>query len=132
MMFDGINLLAVAAAAVTSFVFGGAWYGFLGNAWMKAAGLTREDTKPSASIMIIAFLCQLLMAFVFAGVILHVGGASIRTGLISAALIWAGFILTSLTVNHRFQGKPWSLTIIDSGHWLGVLIVQGLVIGWIG
>lgn len=132
MMFDGINLLAVAGAAIASFVFGGVWYGILGKAWMTAAGLTAEDTKPSAGVMIIAFACQLLMAFVFAGVILHVGGASIRTGLISAALIWAGFILTSLMVNHRFQGKPWALTLIDSGHWLGVLLVQGIIIGWIG
>ena len=37
MMFDGINLIAVAAAAIASFVFGALWYTALGKPWMKAA-----------------------------------------------------------------------------------------------
>ncbi|MEP0453277.1 MAG: DUF1761 family protein, partial [Roseibium sp.] len=47
MMFDGINLLAVLAAAAGSFVFGAIWYGALGKAWMKAASLSHEQTKPA-------------------------------------------------------------------------------------
>ena len=82
--------------------------------------------------MILTFTCQFIMAFVFAGIIYHTGGTSIRSGLISAALIWVGIVLTTQIVNHRFQGQPWSLTLIDSGHWLGVLIIQGVVIGAVG
>ncbi len=132
MMFDGINLLGVLAAAVAGFVFGAVWYGVLGKAWMKAAGLTEEQTKPSPSIMVIAFVSQLVMAFVLAGVIYHVGGADLKTGLISAGMVWVGFVVTTQTVNHRFQDRPWSLTIIDSGHWLGVLVLQSIAIGLIG
>ncbi|MEP0456473.1 MAG: DUF1761 domain-containing protein, partial [Roseibium sp.] len=79
-----------------------------------------------------AFVCQFLMAFVLAGVIYHVGGTNLKTGLISAGMVWTGFILTSQIVNHRFQGAPWSLTLIDCGHWLGVLMLQGTIIGLIG
>jgi hypothetical protein len=129
MMFDGINLVSVLIAAIVSFVFGGIWYGVFGKHWMNAAGLTAAQTKPSASTMGIAFLCQLAMAFVLAGVIFHLGGATLKTGLIAAGMIWAGFILTSQIVNHRFQGAPWSLTFIDCGHWLGVLFIQGTAIG---
>jgi len=46
--------------------------------------------------------------------------------------VWAGFIAAPMIVNHRFQGSPWMLTLIDAGHWLGVLIVMGLVIGLFG
>ncbi|WP_420334774.1 DUF1761 domain-containing protein [Roseibium sp.] len=132
MMFDGINLIAVAVAGVASFIFGSIWYGVLGKAWMAAAGLTEEQTRPDPVTLGLAFVCQLVMAFVFAGVIYHTGETSIRTGLISALMIWVGIVMTTQTINHRFQGKPWSLTMIDGGHWLGVLIVQAVVIGWFG
>ena len=88
MMFDGINLLAVAVAGVASFIFGSIWYGVLGKAWMAAASLTEEQTRPDPVTLGLAFVCQLVMAFVFAGVIYHTGQTSIRAGLISALMIW--------------------------------------------
>ena len=132
MMFDGVNLVAVAAAAVASFIAGAVWYGVLGKAWMKAADLTEEQTKPDPVTFGLAFLCQLVMAFVFAGVIYHTGETSVRTGIISALMIWVGIVMTTQIVNHRFQSKPWSLTFIDGGHWLAVLLVQAIVIGLFG
>ena len=131
MMFDGINLIAVAAAAIVSFLFGALWYGILGKAWMNAAGLTREQTRPKPVVFATAFFCQIIMAFVFAGVIYHTGGTDIRNGIISALMIWVGIVMTTQIVNHRFQGLSWNLTLIDGGHWLGVLLVQGIVIGWL-
>lgn len=132
MMYDGINLLGALGGAISGFLFGALWYGVLGKPWMRAAGLTEDQVRPSAGIMALTFLCQFVMAFVFAGVIYHVAGTSVSAGLISAVMIWVGFILPAMIVNHRFQGQPWSLTAIDSGHWLGVLVVQGVVIGLIG
>ncbi|ERP87392.1 DUF1761 domain-containing protein [Labrenzia sp. PO1] len=131
MMFDGINLIAVAAAAIVSFLFGALWYGILGKAWMNAAGLTKEQTRPNPVVFATAFFCQIIMAFVFAGVIYHTGGTDIRNGIISALMIWVGIVMTTQIVNHRFQGLSWNLTLIDGGHWLGVLLVQGIVIGWL-
>ena len=131
MMFDGINLIAVAAAAIVSFLFGALWYGILGKAWMNAAGLTKEQTRPNPVVFATAFFCQIIMAFVFAGVIYHTGGTDIRNGIISALMIWVGIVITTQIVNHRFQGLSWNLTLIDGGHWLGVLLVQGIVIGWL-
>ncbi|CTQ46419.1 DUF1761 domain-containing protein [Roseibium aggregatum] len=131
MMFDGINLIAVAAAAIVSFLFGALWYGILGKAWMNAAGLTKEQTRPNPVVFATTFFCQIIMAFVFAGVIYHTGGTDIRNGIISALMIWVGIVMTTQIVNHRFQGLSWNLTLIDGGHWLGVLLVQGIVIGWL-
>jgi hypothetical protein len=36
---------------------------------------------------------------------------------------------TSMILNHRYQGTKWSLALIDGGYLLGVMIVQGVVIG---
>lgn len=131
MMFDGINLVAAGAAAVASFLVGAVWYGVLGKAWMRAAGLTQEQTRPDPVTMVTAFVCQLVMAIVFAGIVYHTGETSIRAGIISAVMVWIGIVMTTQIINHRFQGRPWSLTIIDGGHWLVVLLVQAVVIGWL-
>ena len=131
MTFAGINYLAVAIAAGVGFVFGALWYGLLGKQWMAALGIS-EHPKPSPGPFAIAFAAQVVMAWVLAGVVGHFGEVTPVTGLITAALVWAGFVLTTQTVNHRFQSARWSLTLIDAGHWLGVLLVMGLVIGLIG
>ena len=49
-----------------------------------------------------------------------------------AALVWLGFVITTLTVNNAFQRRSPVLTVIDGGHWLAVLIVQGIVVGAFG
>ncbi|WP_346432283.1 DUF1761 domain-containing protein [Breoghania sp. L-A4] len=118
-MLDSVNWIAILAATIAAFVFGGAYYGVLGKQWMAAAGLTTEDTKPTPMLFVLAFLCQLVMAFVLAGVIFHADGYTLANGLTAGGLIWLGFVATTQIVNHRYQGAPWSLTMIDCGHWLG-------------
>ncbi len=129
MMFDGVNLLAVLAAAIGSFVFGAVWYTVLGKVWMTAAGITEAEAKPEPVVMGMTFVCQLVIAFVFAGIVYHTGSTSVSAGIISALFVGIGIIFPTMVVNHRFQSRPWSLTFIDSGHWLGGLLVQAVVLG---
>jgi hypothetical protein len=138
MQFAGLNYFAVVVAAVASFMFGWLWYGvLLPKQWMRAVGKTEEEVKgkgPSPEPFIIAFVSQLVMAWVLAGVIGHLGPSEVtfRNGVISAFFIWLGFVITTLAVNHAFQGTKRDLTLIDGGHWLGVLLLQGAVIGLMG
>ena len=138
MAFAGVNYLAIALAAAIAFVFGGVWYGILSKPWMAAVGKTEQDIKasgtPMAVLFVVTFIAQLVMAWVLAGVIGHlgVGQVTLRNGLITGALAWLGFVATTLVVNHGFQGAKPALTVIDGGHWLGVLLIQGAVIGWMG
>ena len=125
---DHVNLIAIGAAGVAGFVFGSIWYGALAKVWMAAADISEEQAKPNPGILIMTFACQIIMALALFGVVVHFGGG-LKIALISAVFVWVGFVLTTQIVNHRFQGRPWSLTFIDCGHWLGVLLVQGLVIG---
>lgn len=138
MPFAGLNYFAIILAAIASFMFGWLWYGVLfSKSWMAAAGKTEDDVRaagPTPTPFIIAFIAQLVMAWVLAGVIGHVGQGevTIRTGVITAALVWLGFVITTLAVNHAFQGAKRALTLIDGGHWLAVLLLQGTIIGLIG
>ena len=137
MAFAGISGVAILAAAIAGFVFGGAWYGVLGRHWMAAMGKTEAEMKSGhtpISGVVIAFIAALVMAWVLAGLIGHMGpGAhTVRSGLISGAFVWLGFVATTVTVNHAFQKASRALTLIDLGHWLGVLLIQGAIIGWLG
>ena len=136
MDFGGMNYLAVLAAGVAGFVFGALYYTALAKPWMAAIGKTEEEIKANMSPVpyVIAGIAQLVIAFMLAGVIGHLGTdmTTVRNSLITAFFIWLGFVLTTMAVNHAFQGAKRSLTVIDSGHWLGVLLVQGLVIGLFG
>jgi Protein of unknown function (DUF1761) len=136
MAFAGISSVAIVLAAVASFMFGALWYGLLGNAWVAALGKTKEQIGASISApalpYAISFLSLMLMAWVLAGVMGHVGPITVRNGIISALFVWAGFVATTITTNHRYSGQRWSLTFIDAGHWLGALLVQGAVIGVVG
>jgi hypothetical protein len=131
MAFAGINYIGVVAAAIAGFVFGAAWYGILSKPWIAAVG-TGGPFKPSAGLFILSFLCQLVMAWMLAGVVGHLGDVTVLPAMISAAFLWVGFVMTTMIVNHRFQHAKWSLTVIDGLHWLGVLLVMGAVIGLIG
>jgi len=82
----------------------------------------------------VAAVAQLVMAYVLAGLIGHLGPGQVTVwnGMVSGFFIWLGFVLTTLVVNHSFQGQAGMLTVVDGGHWLGVLLIQGAVIGLIG
>jgi hypothetical protein len=136
MVFAGLNYWAILAAAVAGFLFGGAYYGILSKSWMDAIGKTAEDLQKTgmAVPMAISAIALLIMAWMLAGIIGHLGPGqvTVRNGMISGAFCWLGFVVTTLATNHAYQGTKRSLTIIDSGHWLGVLLVEGAVIGALG
>jgi hypothetical protein len=129
-----INYIAVLAAAVAGWVAGFAWYGVLGKQWMSALGWTEADRPKSPPIGPLAttFVAELVMAAMMAGLIGHFGQAGVRNGIIVAASSWVAFVATTIVVNNAFQKRPLKLTVIDSGHWLLVLLIQGIVIGLFG
>jgi hypothetical protein len=74
----------------------------------------------------------MLMAYVLYGLMKHVahtGPLTVRNGLISGTFIWLGFMLTSIAVNNAFSGRKAMLTVIDAGHWLGVMLIIGAILG---
>lgn len=135
----GASIITILAACAASWIFGALWYGILGKQWMSAAGLSAERVRgisgrPSPVPFVISFILEFVMAYVLAVLFLHVLKAtpSLGTALAAAFFLWLGFIATTLTVNHRYAMQPWSLTFIDGGHWLGVLLVQAAVMAILG
>ena len=141
MTFAGINHLAILLAAVVAWLGGAVYYTVLAKPWIAAQGKTVEQHKAELnaktgiakfSPFILAFLAELVMAWVLAGMAGHLGAVTIRSAVISGLFVWAGFMVTTMLVNNAFAGRRYSLTLIDAGHWLAVIVVMGVVIGWIG
>lgn len=136
MLLGSVNWLAIIIATVVSMALGAGWYMVLGKQWMAALGKTREQIMArgnQATPLIVAALMQLVMAYFLALLTPRVLGATTPlNGLQMGFWLWLGFVVTSMIINHRYQGAKWSLTAIDSGYLLGVLLLQGIVIGLFG
>jgi Protein of unknown function (DUF1761) len=138
MAFVGINYLAVLVAAVAAWVLGAVWYQVLSQPWLAAQGKTKADMKPPASKVaafapfVLVFIAELIMAWMLAGILGHLGGVTVRNGVISGAACWFGFVLTTIATNYAFHGRKIMLTVIDAGYWLVVLIIMGAILGAFG
>jgi hypothetical protein len=139
-MMQPQNWTEVMVAAAAAWVFGAVYYGLLGRTWVAAQGETmdglkarnaRKSAAAKAAPFIISFIAEIVMAAALSGILFHSGMAGPRQGAITGALIWLGFVLTTSLVNNAYTFRSLKLTAIDAGHWLGVLIIIGAVVGWL-
>ena len=123
MAFAGLNFVAIGVAAIAGWLIGLLWNQLFAKARTGAL-----------KAFVLAFVADLIMAWMLAGVLGHLGPGQVtlRNGVISAAFLWFGFVLTSTVVNNAFAGRAWGQTAIDVGRWLVVLLTMGAVIGGIG
>ena len=135
------NMTAVLIAAIAAWIFGAIYYSILGKAWLAAQGETPESVKAKnagksggakAAPFIISFVAEIVMAAALQGILFHSAMDTMRQGIIAGALTWLGFIATTVVVNNAYPGRKFMLAIIDAGHWLGVMLIIGAVIGGIG
>jgi len=138
---QNLNWLPVIIAAVGAWMFGAVYYGVLGKAWLAAQGTTMEQTKAAnagkssaakAAPFVLSFIAEIVMGVAMSGILFHIGIYGLGAGLFSGAMIWIGFVLTTIAVNNAYTFRSAKLTAIDAGHWLGVLLIIGGILGWMG
>jgi len=135
MTFAGLNYLAILLAALAAFGWGAIYYMTLSKQWLAAVGMTKEQMQSrSAAPFVISFIALVVMSWVLAGTLGHLGPGQVtlKNGIISGLFLWLGFIATTVFVNNAYPGRKYSLSVIDSIHWLGVVVIEGAVIGAMG
>jgi len=141
MAFGSANFLSILIAAVAAWIFGGIYYTALSKPWLAAQGKTLEQCQAEqtgksgvakAAPFILVFVGEFIMAWVLYGILVHLNMFTVRAGLISGAFCWFGFVLTTMAVNNAFTSRRVMLTVIDSVHWLGSLLIIGAILGWMG
>jgi hypothetical protein len=138
---QNLHALAIVVAAVAAWIFGAVYYGVLGRKWIEAQGKTMEQRKAEnagksttvkVTPFVLSFIAELLMASALSGIMFHIGVYTVRAGAFSGFMCWLGFVLTAIVVNNAYIFRTIALTVIDTGHWLGVLVVIGAILGWFG
>jgi len=123
-----INLLAVLAAAIASFVIGGLWYSpmLFGKAWCTDAGVDMEKGHPP-KVFVISLVFSLVAAYAFA---VWIGPAPEMTEAIrSGVWVGVGFVAASFGINYQFASRPLRMWLIDSGYHVVQFVAFGVVLG---
>jgi hypothetical protein len=135
MSFAGINYWAVLVAGAAGFLFGGVWYRLLAEPWKTAHGFTSEQIRAHHGKeaapwpLLIALAADLILAWMLAGVMGHLGDVNVKNGVVTALFLWFGFVITTLIVNNTFGMRSAKLILIDGGHWLVAMLLMGAIIG---
>ncbi len=126
-----INILAILAATVSSFVLGGLWYSpiLFAKAWMRECGLTEDKVNSRNKGMIFgpAIVLNLVGVFVFA-MFLGPNVTPVQGTLygFSAGLAWVG---GSIGIGYLFEGRSFKLFLINAGYETIKYTLIGLILG---
>src|SRR4051812_36766437 len=110
-----INFLAIPVAAIASFVIGGLWYSpmLFAKPWKRLLGVPPEQKANPTKPMIISVIMDLLIALGLTVAITRVDGPDVLDGLMVGIGVWFVFVATILASNYAFNGKPFTLWLID-------------------
>lgn len=135
-----INYLAVFAGAIVNMAIGFFWYspkfGF-GKPWMALSGmnpeaLTPEQKKGMWKTFLVAFMGGFVMVAVLAFVLsvaqFAAGALSVISALEWAALLWLGFIATTMLGMVLWERKSWKLYFINAGYYLVSLLAVSVIL----
>jgi Protein of unknown function (DUF1761) len=123
-----VNYLAILVSALSTFLIGGLWYSMalFGKPWMKANGFTEESLKGRNMMKIfgLAFLLALISAFNLA---MFIGTESDPAmGALWGFLAGAGWVSTFLGTYYLFEGRSFTLFLINAGYGIVSLTVWAL------
>jgi hypothetical protein len=126
-----VNYLAVVVAAAAAYALSWVWYAVFSALWTRGHD-KRDHMRPSPMPFVIAAVAYFLMAWMLAGLMGHLANVTVKGGIMAAFFVWMGFVLTTTAVNQAFEGRHPTVTMIDVGNWLVVLLVMGAIIGAFG
>lgn len=105
-----LNWVAVVVAALAAFAVGAVWYseGVFGKAWMKAAGLKKEDAKKGNMplIMGVSLVTVVVTSTALAVLFDVLALEGVVNGALLGALAAVGFIVSNKTMHSLFEQKP--------------------------
>lgn len=126
-----LNWLAVAAAALSTFVLGGIWYSpaLFGRAWQRETGLSDAQLQ-ARSIAIVfgaSFVLALIMAFNLAAFLQ--GPPDIAWGMTAGALAGVGWVAMAMGVTYLFEARSLKLFLINAGYHAVSFVIMGAILG---
>jgi hypothetical protein len=126
-----MNYLAVFVAAVAAFVASSVWYTVFTTASMELRGIdpaTAADVGTPAWTMLFVIVQSLVIAFMLAYFVVHLGFVDWRSAVRLGALVWIfpAMILLGSVVHEKV---PLLLATIHAGDWLVKLLLMSVILG---
>lgn len=134
-----INYWAVLVCGIVAMILGFIWYGVLfGKKWMEVIGATEMDMiarkemqRKAGPLYLIQFILVLFQAYVLTH---YIQGWSEVSGPEGALWIWAAFIMPIVAAgsmwNNDSRKVAWSRFLIQSGYYLILFVIFGLILGY--
>lgn len=133
---SSLNWWAVIVCMVVAIVSGSLWFGpkTFFPLWWKGLGKTDQDVPGAGSNMGIVFGLTFVASFIqplmFAVVLaaLYPDGATLTQGIVTALVIWGGFIAPTYLVNRLFAGYPIYVWVLETGNHLLNFVLFGVIL----
>lgn len=130
-----VNWLAVAAAAVATFVLGGVWYTVLAKPWQAAHGFTADQiaqmkiARPPSVFFGGMIVSYAIMAAFIAVLFAWRGVATPGDGVQAGLLLWLGVALPIGITSWLASTKKPAAYVIDLAYQLAFLLMTGAILG---
>lgn len=130
-----VNYAAVFVATLAYFSLGGLWYSkvLFGNHWMKAIGKTEEEVKaqtmsPGAAMGAMAVV-TLVSVIALAWILSYAGVEDVAAALAIALILSLGFLLVPIAAGVFFEGRLWTLFVINFGYHTTGTLIAAIILG---
>lgn len=128
-MFQYVNWISVAVAALATFVVGGPWYSpfMFKNAWQKEMGMPEAHPGHPARVFGLSYVFSFIACVLLAALIGPDAGPG--RGLRIGVLVGACFVATSFGINYQFAHRSLKVWLIDGGYHFFQFAAFGLILG---
>ena len=131
-----MNWLAIIIAALANMVIGFLWYGTwaFGRSWMKLSGRNMGEGFPAGPGPLYAMtaVAAVVQAITMAWLVGQTGANSGAAGAIVGLYVGMGIVAAAMFAEVLFAGRHPRLFAITAGYSVLALIVQGMIIGFLG
>ncbi|HKD85542.1 MAG TPA: DUF1761 domain-containing protein [Terriglobales bacterium] len=128
-----INWAAILVAGVADWVLGGVWFTVFANQWRGGLRMTPDELQrymshPNFWPYLVALLCNLLMGYIIARIVVGYPTHSLFRGIYAGLLV--GFAAAFAMVTEMvFEIRPGSFILISSAYPVLGCILMGIIIG---
>lgn len=125
-------LLPVLAGTLAFFLVGALWYGLIfAKPWQRVAGLTNTQLQVGKMGLIFAltFAFEMLIAMVLWHLLARTDPPP-HVVMMMALGFAGGVMIPAIGINYLYLRKPFTLFLIDAGHFLTGMAAMGAVFVW--
>jgi hypothetical protein len=131
-----VNWLAIIIAALANMVIGFLWYGTwaFGKSWMKLSGHVMGEGFPAGPgpLYALTAVAAVVQAITMAWLVGQTGATSGAAGAIVGLYVGMGLVAAAMFAEVLFAGRHPRLFAIVAGYSVLALVVQGMIIGFLG